>query len=201
MNFSTLFYIPNLIDYGRIALLYFAYKEYNNHELWNFAILYIISYLLDVVDGFAARVFGQCSQFGVYLDMIIDRASSSLALHIAAVQIYHRYPNSKGLFFAIFLYAVLVIGELFSHFVIIVGSIKYNIHQKKMKSNRFFSKYYLSNPFIMFWSCLYFEAFALSVILNYEVISVFFSFGFFFRIASNIERMINVFKYKASHLD
>ena len=40
-------------------------------------VAYVISCLLDAVDGMAARALGQTSKFGAVLDMVTDRYASS----------------------------------------------------------------------------------------------------------------------------
>jgi phosphatidylglycerophosphate synthase len=55
MKLVELIYIPNLIDYARIALLWLA-MQYTD---WRFCVYYLTSYLLDCFDGIAARALGQ----------------------------------------------------------------------------------------------------------------------------------------------
>lgn len=44
------------------------------------SLLYSISYLLDALDGYAARAFQQSTRFGAVLDMVIDRCTTSFLL-------------------------------------------------------------------------------------------------------------------------
>ncbi|XP_065582132.1 uncharacterized protein LOC136041407 isoform X2 [Artemia franciscana] len=72
MRTDILFYIPNIIDYIRIIFLAFAVVYRSNP--WTCLSLYSISILLDGLDGVAARKFDQVSEFGAWLDVVIDNA-------------------------------------------------------------------------------------------------------------------------------
>ena len=59
----VLLYVPNLIgslytDYGRILFLLVAIWVYESHQVL-FVVSYVISALLDALDGMAARRLGQ----------------------------------------------------------------------------------------------------------------------------------------------
>jgi phosphatidylglycerophosphate synthase len=100
---AVLFYPANIIDYFRVLFLWlalggfdgFAYASSGGPALFArlglpytegrcFAALYAFSYFLDCFDGIVARALNQCSKLGYYLDMIIDRVSSTMALWMAA---------------------------------------------------------------------------------------------------------------------
>ncbi|KAI0982006.1 hypothetical protein GJ496_000707 [Pomphorhynchus laevis] len=84
MQKNVFFYVPNLIGYVRILLLIlFIFTMSNNciHSI----VYYLVSAILDAVDGHAARYYNQVSQFGSMLDMLTDRcATMSLAMAISA---------------------------------------------------------------------------------------------------------------------
>ena len=93
-------FVPNLIGYIRFILLlispYFALSK----DYWYvFAICYSLSYLLDAVDGHAARYFDQCSRFGAALDMVCDRASNATIYMVLGTL----YPTLSILMFACFI--------------------------------------------------------------------------------------------------
>ena len=76
---NVFIFVPNLIGYGRIvlALLSFLFMPTNyTAAAW----CYIISGLLDAVDGHAARMLGQSSKFGAMLDMLTDRCATMALL-------------------------------------------------------------------------------------------------------------------------
>jgi CDP-diacylglycerol--inositol 3-phosphatidyltransferase len=71
--------VPNLIGYSRIILAAGAlfYMSYHPKAC---TVLYLVSCLLDAVDGQAARALGQTSKFGAVLDMVTDRCTTSCLL-------------------------------------------------------------------------------------------------------------------------
>ncbi|OHT16869.1 CDP-alcohol phosphatidyltransferase family protein [Tritrichomonas foetus] len=85
---SRFLYIPNLIGYSRMILMFIAYYVHETHPLV-FIICYALSQLLDMLDGRAARAFNQATKFGAMLDMVTDRCSTvGLMLTLSA-----RYPQ------------------------------------------------------------------------------------------------------------
>lgn len=66
-RWPTLLYIPNLIGYVRLYLLY-AYFANGSKDLLQL----LTSLFLDFFDGAAARYFNQTSRFGCLLDVFID---------------------------------------------------------------------------------------------------------------------------------
>mmetsp|Transcript_36159 Transcript_36159/g.35111 ORF Transcript_36159/g.35111 Transcript_36159/m.35111 type:complete len:88 (-) Transcript_36159:469-732(-) len=74
-------YFSNIVDYIRLLAILVSWKfAYSDPEI--FAVLYISSYSLDVVDGILARAFNQCTYFGAQLDIFTDRFSSSTLLFV-----------------------------------------------------------------------------------------------------------------------
>jgi CDP-diacylglycerol--inositol 3-phosphatidyltransferase len=72
---DVLLWYPNIVGYLRIlcmvASFYYAKTD------WMISItFYVISFVGDVVDGFVARAFNQCSKFGGILDMVTDRVAT-----------------------------------------------------------------------------------------------------------------------------
>jgi CDP-diacylglycerol--inositol 3-phosphatidyltransferase len=77
-------YLPNLIGYVRIILSGLAFASAKTPS--SFAVYYSISFMLDGLDGLAARVMRQSSEFGALLDMLTDRcATAALLVTIAAI--------------------------------------------------------------------------------------------------------------------
>lgn len=102
------FYVPNIIGYARVALcavgIYLITLEgerYNKNQSlkedgsiadiiksqWFIGlVLYIMSFVLDFFDGYAARMFNQSSKYGAVLDMVTDRcATASLLVTLGGV--------------------------------------------------------------------------------------------------------------------
>lgn len=75
---EVLYYVPNLIGYGRVIstivsfLLMIAFPERWFLATW----LYIFSFVGDLFDGMVARKLNQTSEFGGLLDMVTDRCST-----------------------------------------------------------------------------------------------------------------------------
>ena len=70
---DTWWLVPNLIDYLRLIFVIIGFVLGNFYQLHTAnACLYVLSHVLDMVDGMAARYLDQCSTFGVILDYSID---------------------------------------------------------------------------------------------------------------------------------
>ena len=76
---NVFLFVPNLIGYARIllALLSFWFMP-TSYGLA--AGCYILSALLDALDGHMARALGQSSKFGAMLDMLTDRCATMCLL-------------------------------------------------------------------------------------------------------------------------
>mmetsp|Transcript_16712 Transcript_16712/g.21718 ORF Transcript_16712/g.21718 Transcript_16712/m.21718 type:complete len:254 (+) Transcript_16712:279-1040(+) len=70
-HIPVLLYVPNLLGYLRIILALTSLKYCITDPDWNI-ILMIVSCLLDMIDGPLARRLDQCSQFGVWVDIVAD---------------------------------------------------------------------------------------------------------------------------------
>lgn len=71
-NENIYLFIPNLIGYTRIILAAASLTYMSTHPKFC-TLTYLISCLLDAVDGMAARALGQTSKLGAILDMVTDR--------------------------------------------------------------------------------------------------------------------------------
>ncbi|KAF8654155.1 hypothetical protein AX16_003684 [Volvariella volvacea WC 439] len=76
---NVFLFLPNLIGYSRIILAAVSLHYMSYHPKYC-TIAYVISCLLDAVDGQAARALGQTSKFGAVLDMVTDRCTTSCLL-------------------------------------------------------------------------------------------------------------------------
>lgn len=154
-----------------------------------------MSYLLDGLDGIAARALNQTSKLGLYLDMVIDRVSSSLALHIAAQQARVLFPGQAGALAAAALYAALVLVEVVSHGVVMYKSEMGGFHQKEMESKSWFVRKYLDDKRVLFWSCLSFEVVSLTLVVSRPLWATPFLPGFVFRAIANVIRLRDIMVY------
>uniref|UniRef100_A0AC11EF00 CDP-diacylglycerol--inositol 3-phosphatidyltransferase n=1 Tax=Ovis aries TaxID=9940 RepID=A0AC11EF00_SHEEP len=86
-------FVPNLIGYARIlfAIISFYFMPCCPLTASSF---YLLSGLLDALDGHAARVLNQGTRFGAMLDMLTDRCSTMCLL----VNLALLYPRATLLF-------------------------------------------------------------------------------------------------------
>jgi len=90
---NVFLFIPNLIGYTRVILAGLSLHFMSYHPKYC-TLAYVISCLLDAVDGQAARALGQTSKFGAVLDMVTDRCTTSCLLcYLSSV-----YPDYAILF-------------------------------------------------------------------------------------------------------
>jgi len=197
-KFKEFFYLANIIDYGRLYLLWLA-MQYTDYR---FAVFYSLSYLLDAVDGEVARYMHQTSDLGYYLDMISDRLASCVCLHFGAKALLSGQtlvPPTLVPFGVFLMYFSLVMVEVVAHGVVCYIASKGNCHQKTMGFEYTLIRLYLGNRKILLFSCAAFEGFTLSLILassktppgtEFWSVAALISFpGFLFRAAANLNRL------------
>ncbi|CAH8472410.1 unnamed protein product [Schistosoma rodhaini] len=120
---------------------------------------YIISCLLDAVDGCAARALNQSTKFGAMLDMIVDRCSTMCLL---ACLIYF-YPS----YILFFQFSMIV--DIASHWLHLHSSVLSGKSSHKfidLKANRFLKLYY-TNRIILFLMCAGNELFYTTLYINH----------------------------------
>ncbi|KAL5109441.1 hypothetical protein TcWFU_009352 [Taenia crassiceps] len=86
---SVFLFVPNLIGYARILLLLYA-CWYMSTDPVRAVVSYLLSALLDALDGHAARLLDQSTKFGAALDMLSDRCTTMCLLFTLGV-FYPRY--------------------------------------------------------------------------------------------------------------
>ena len=154
---KTLFYIPNIIGYLRILLLFIAYNAQEaNYGL--FAVSYFFSFCLDALDGIAARAFNQCSKFGAILDMLTDRVAT-LMLTFIAVQT----PGAN------YKWALVSFGcvDIASHWLQYIASMFKNVHHKENRNKFRLLDIYYGSKLIMAPLCVGAELYLLAYIYLY----------------------------------
>eukprot|EP01062_Namystynia_karyoxenos_P078970 TRINITY_DN8229_c0_g1_i1.p1 TRINITY_DN8229_c0_g1~~TRINITY_DN8229_c0_g1_i1.p1 ORF type:complete len:235 (+),score=59.59 TRINITY_DN8229_c0_g1_i1:81-707(+) len=188
VQLKEFFYVPNIIDYGRIVFLYLALRTTG----YEFAAYYAGSYLLDAVDGVAARALGQESKLGYYLDMIIDRISSTLCLVLAGNAVLAGttfVPMQYAAAVAYFLYGCAVIIEVLAHGVVTWMGEVLGVHQKQMGFDYTLVKMYLGQKKYLAWGCISFELVGLGIVVNQPIAVLVGMPGFLFRAAANLLRL------------
>ncbi|XP_029963898.1 uncharacterized protein LOC115400274 isoform X1 [Salarias fasciatus] len=73
---KVLLFLPNIVGYVRICLLFSAWTV--RHAPAAFLPVYLLSIILDAVDGWLARRLGQTSGFGAWLDVVVDNLGRSM---------------------------------------------------------------------------------------------------------------------------
>uniref|UniRef100_A0A336KH25 CDP-diacylglycerol--inositol 3-phosphatidyltransferase n=1 Tax=Culicoides sonorensis TaxID=179676 RepID=A0A336KH25_CULSO len=92
MGFETenvFLFIPNIIGYARIILALVSFYYMPSDYLVS-ATCYIVSVILDALDGHAARQFNQSSKFGAMLDQLTDRCGT-MGLLVTLCTFYPKY--------------------------------------------------------------------------------------------------------------
>lgn len=149
-------FVPNLIGYVRIilALLSFYFMP-SNYVLASWA--YIISGLLDAVDGHAARMLNQGSRFGAFLDMLTDRCATMCLLVVLCLF----YPGWT------FVFQLCMIIDIVSHWIHCQSSLMKGIdsHKKIDLAGNPILRHYYSNRIILFCMCAGNELFYASLYL------------------------------------
>ncbi|MEC4894071.1 MAG: CDP-alcohol phosphatidyltransferase family protein [Oscillatoria sp. PMC 1051.18] len=136
MIYKVFFFIPNLIGYLR-ALLYLSAFIVHTFNYWQLSIiLYTIAFLLDELDGRAAKKFNQVTQFGASLDMVLDRcATTGLCLILAQI-----YP------ICLVIFIILITLDISSHYYLlsISGKLQTPSHKAvtSWSKNRLLALYY-----------------------------------------------------------
>ena len=139
---NAFLFVPNLIGYTRVLLLGLACYFMLSDPL-QCCVYYILSAFMDVLDGHAARCWGQCTKFGAVLDMVTDRVATSLLMVGLAVL----YPSHA------FAFQLLIALDLGSHWMAMTATHATNAGSHKsidLSKNVFLYYYYTSRPCLFF---------------------------------------------------
>lgn len=151
MAWPVWLFVPNLIGYVRVVtgLAAFAYA-WDDASLFTFFLLYGFSYLLDAVDGVAARRLNQKSRFGAVLDMVTDRICTAGLLGVLAYK-YKGAPESTYFIW-------LMILDIGSHWVQMYSSLAIGSESHKNVANEHpLLRFYYTFPYALFFVCLFNE--------------------------------------------
>lgn len=151
---NVFLYVPNVIGYTRILLLVLSYCVLASSRTL-FCLLYLLSFVLDAADGWAARSLGQSSRFGEYLDMLTDRMGTLMLLFIGFG--LQNAPCRSLLL----IYAVL---DIVSHWLQQVVAALNGAHHKNTKSPFYLLNLYYSDKKLMAALCVGAEAFFLAYV-------------------------------------
>ena len=143
---QVLLFVPNLIGYLRVfCSLGFLFLS-RDIVYWHIALIaYILSFVLDLFDGMAARAFDQTSRFGAVLDMVTDRCSTAVMLSVLA----HLYSGAHPRAFDAFV--MLMVLDVASHWVQMKAA--GNMHHKSSSRN-FIVRFYYENYWFFGYCCV-----------------------------------------------
>ena len=68
---KVLFFVPNVVCYCRIILALWA-SSIHSTQHYTFVALVFVACGTDILDGFLARKLNQCSEIGIFLDVVAD---------------------------------------------------------------------------------------------------------------------------------
>ena len=111
-SLSVALFYPNIIGYIRVLCMAASFYYALQKDAWKLTvILYLLAFVGDVVDGYVARAFDQCSEFGGVLDMVTDRVSTCGFLVIVS----HLYPLYT------FAFVLLIVLDISSHWFHVIS--------------------------------------------------------------------------------
>ena len=152
--------LPNIIGYLRVVLYAISFISHTfGHGLWCL-IFYLMAFLLDELDGQAAKRLNQRTQFGATLDMVTDRAATTGLCFILA-QLYPEY---------LLIFILLIALDVSSHYYLLQATSIQAEHNhkntKRWSKNRLLNLYYGDKRFM---DALIFgnELFYILLYLNY----------------------------------
>mmetsp|Transcript_25677 Transcript_25677/g.50135 ORF Transcript_25677/g.50135 Transcript_25677/m.50135 type:complete len:221 (+) Transcript_25677:76-738(+) len=142
-------FVPNVIGYVRILAGIGAFYYSRNCGL--FWLLYFVSYFLDCIDGYAARLFGQATRFGQMLDMVTDRCCSACLFTVLA----GLYPAHE------FTFNMLLALDIASHYARVYSQLLAGISSHKNVSDKevWLLQMYYGSQKVLFTFCLFNESF------------------------------------------
>lgn len=151
-------FIPNLIGYARIVLAVISfYFMPTNYVISSWC--YIISVLLDALDGHAARTFNQSTKFGAMLDQLTDRCGTMGLL----VTLSYFYPNYM-FWFQLSMAIDVACHWFYLHTSILQGKTSHKFID--MNENPIMHIYY-TNRTVLGFMCLFNELFYAALYLLY----------------------------------
>lgn len=153
---NVFLFVPNLIGYTRIILAGLSLHFMSYHPKYC-TLAYVISCLLDAVDGQAARALGQTSKFGAVLDMVTDRCTTSCLL----CYLSSAYPNFAMVF------QFLIALDFASHYMHMYSSLVTGSRSHKLVTSEVsrILWYYYNDSRTLFFMCAGNELFFVSLYL------------------------------------
>ena len=171
---NVFLYVPNMIGYLRLCLLIASalhcFPIESSYDLNIFLKCYFLNFVLDGIDGPAARYFNQCTEFGYAFDMILDRIGSSLLFFKLALE----FGLKKSMFgkCASTFWLLCMFLDIGSHWLATLAWPKAHKDKKNVSnsaSNRVL-KWYYGNLFVI---CFFSEISLLSILFGNTYVAFF----------------------------
>jgi CDP-diacylglycerol--inositol 3-phosphatidyltransferase len=153
---NVFLFIPNLIGYGRIFLALFSCILMPSTPAFAIS-CYIISALLDAVDGHAARLFNQSTKFGAMLDQLTDHCGTACLMVMLSVF----YP-SFAFFFQMSLTVDISMHWIHLHTSLLQGK---SSHKNMSENEPYLLQLYYTNKKLLFVMCAGNELFYVALYL------------------------------------
>jgi cardiolipin synthase len=162
MNSKKIFTIPNILSIFRIILIPVFIYLYITGDIKNAFILFIISGITDMLDGFIARKFNQISDIGKVLDPLADKITLISVLSCL-------YFNNL---IHLLLFLIMLSKEIFQ----IIGGIflwkKKIVVQSNIWGKLTTIMFYISISFILIWPDKIIGSYLLIICLILAIIAV-----------------------------
>lgn len=108
------FITPNVLTlFGFVLNAIVAYLLATQHLVWG-GVMMLFAGLFDMLDGALAKITNQVTDFGGFLDSVVDRYSEAVIL-FGMLLFYYQEPNNDGLVQIVLLYTILVGSMMISY--------------------------------------------------------------------------------------
>lgn len=143
-------FVPNIIGFGRVilALISFYFMP-TNYVIATWC--YVVSSLLDAIDGHAARYYNQSTKFGAILDQLTDRVGT-MCLMVTLCLFYPTYT----FWFQLSMSIDIACHWIYLHTTLLQGKTSHKFLD--MSENPIMRLYY-TNRTVLFFMCAGNEAF------------------------------------------
>eukprot|EP00702_Spironucleus_salmonicida_P001852 EST43143.1 CDP-diacylglycerol-inositol 3-phosphatidyltransferase [Spironucleus salmonicida] len=149
---SPMLYVPNLIDYIRLLLLVIVLYVKSVKKQ---AVLLILSDVLDLLDGYIARLLKQMTILGQILDMVVDRISSTI-ISILIIQHSPQYLTP---------FTLLIVIDISAHWLRHVCGFILKSHHKEIITVQPLLNLYYQSKILLTLLCFCYQGFLISFLL------------------------------------
>ena len=102
---------PNVITTFRMMLIIFVFTYYFNVQSYNIAaIIYIVAYFGDCLDGHMARKYNMETNIGDYYDHIVDTVSTIITLYFISMNMSKNYTWILLIIYMLLFFSIVQLG-------------------------------------------------------------------------------------------